>query len=151
MIPTLDTNILVYALDERTPVKKRLAQQIIAAVRERDGPLALQACGEFYGVVTRKFNIAPWIAAQAARNLMVANATFAANVASTTRAFAEAASGRFSFWDANLLSAAEAAGCTHIFSEDMMDGAKLGRIEVIAPFDGARVSEKAASLLALSR
>jgi predicted nucleic acid-binding protein len=74
---------------------------------------------------------------------------FSASVQSTARAFAEAASGRLSFWDANLLCSAEHAGCTHIISEDMADGLRIGRLEVVRAFDNGRPSERVRAILQL--
>ena len=45
---TLDTNILVYAVDAREGYKRELAIRIIEAAGGLDCPLALQAVGEFY-------------------------------------------------------------------------------------------------------
>ena len=140
---TLDTNLFVYAVDARDAVKQKAALVLIEGLRAAGGPIGLQICGEFYSVISRKLKQPPWIAAQAARNLITAFPSFAATTASTERALAEAATGRFPFWDANLLSAAEMAGCTVLLSEDMHDGARLGGIEVIRAFAPDGPSERA--------
>jgi predicted nucleic acid-binding protein len=149
VIVTADTNLFVYAVDERDPEKLAGALAVTEALRERQWPIGLQVCGEFYRASTRRLKRSPWEAAQGARNLMVSFGVFPATMRSTERALAEAASGRFSFWDANLLSAAEEAGCTHLISEDMQDGARLGRVEVVRAFDTAGVSSRARELLQL--
>ena len=149
MTPTIDTNILVYSVDGRDPGRQVVAQVVTEAVRLSGGPLGLQVCGEFYRVTTKRFRQPPWLAAQAARNYMTAFPVFPATIASTERALAEAAAGRLSFWDANLVWAAEQAGCTHLVSEDMADGLLIGRLEVVNPFDGAQVSERIRELLHL--
>lgn len=145
---TFDTNIWVYTVDHRDMGKSRAAQILVDAAEGKDVFVGLQCCGEFYNVCTRRLNQPRWESAQAARNLAVAFPSFTPQLASIQVALGEAASGRFSFWDANLLAAAEAAGCTHIISEDMADGARLGRIEVVAAFgpDGG-VSDRARALL----
>jgi predicted nucleic acid-binding protein len=149
MVVTPDTNVLLYQLDLRDPTKFRAAGTLVDALRVLHSPVGLQVCGEFYRGATRRFGVAPWTAAQAARNLMVSFPVFRASAATTGRALAAAASGLFSFWDANLLAAAEEAGCTHILSEDMADGARLGRIEVVAPFEPGGISSRARALLSL--
>jgi predicted nucleic acid-binding protein len=45
---TLDTNMLVYAVDAREGYKRELAIRIIEAAVGLDCPLALQVVGEFY-------------------------------------------------------------------------------------------------------
>jgi predicted nucleic acid-binding protein len=89
----------------------------------------------------------PWQAAQAARNLLTSFPVISATRRSAERGLAEAASGRLSFWDANLLSAAEEGGCTFIISDDMSDGLRLGALEVVHPFAGGSLSDRARAVL----
>ncbi len=49
--------------------------------------------------------------------------------------------------DALLLSAADAAGCTALFTEDMSDGARFGRVEIVDPFAPDGLSARAQELL----
>jgi len=149
MIVTGDTNLFVYALDMRDAAKHAAAVTLVKALQDDLAPVGLQVVGEFYRAIVRRLAFVPWDAAQAARNLLTAHGSFHADQQTTERALAEAAAGRFSFWDANLLCAAEAAGCTHILSEDMADGARLGRLEVVRPFGPSGVSDRARTLLAL--
>jgi predicted nucleic acid-binding protein len=145
---TADTNVFIYNIDVYDPAKHRTAAVIIDALSAQRAPIGLQVAGEVCNALRRRLRRPPWEAAQAARNLLAAGPSFGTTRFSIQRALAEAATGRFSFWDANLLSAAEEAGCTHMISEDMGDGARLGRIEVVHPFakDGA-LSERARDLL----
>lgn len=149
MIVTGDTNLYVYAVDFRDEAKHRAAHALVVALRAHGGPVALQVVGEFYRVLTRRLSFVSWQAAQASRNLLTAHACFGATRASTERALAEAAAGRFSYWDAALLCAAEEAACTHVLSEDMTDGARLGRVEVVRPFGPEGISDRARALLSL--
>lgn len=144
---TLDTNILIYSVDDRDVTKQRVSRLIVASVASGSGRIGFQVCGEFYAAATRRLKRSPWDAAQTARNFATAFDLFAPTFSSLERALGEAATGRFSFWDANLLAAAEAAGCTHMISEDMADGARLGRIEVVAAFGPSGVSDRARALL----
>lgn len=144
---TVDTNILVYSVDDRDPTKHAASIAILTALEEQNGRLGVQTCGEFYSAATRRLKRPVWGSAQAARNFATAFDVFSPSYASLVAALGEAASGRFSFRDANLLAAAEAAGCTHIISEDMADGARLGRIEVVGAFGPDGVSDRARALL----
>jgi predicted nucleic acid-binding protein len=146
---TLDTNVLVYAFDQREAIKRPVARAVLETMRERQMPLALQVCGEFYNVLTRKFDKAPRDAAELAKGLMVSYLLFANSPATVSRALDLASSGRFSFWDANLLTAAEAAGCDVLFSEDMADGMRVGDLEVINPFATDGISTRARARLAI--
>lgn len=51
---SLDTNILVYALDSAAGVRHALAAEIVARAATCDCRLTLQSLSEFYGVVPRK-------------------------------------------------------------------------------------------------
>ncbi len=144
---TADTNIFVYNVDVDDPAKHHASAEILDALAARSAPMVLQVAGEFYSALTRQLRRPPWQCAQAARNLLASFRVIAATQRSTERALAEAATGRLSFWDANLLSAAEAGGCTYIISEDMADGLKLGNLEVVHPFGGGVLSDRARTLL----
>ena len=144
---TADTNVFVYNVDLDDAAKHRASVEIVDALVAQGSPIALQVAGEFYSAMTRGLRRPPWQAAQAARNLLTTFPVISATRRSAERALAEAASGRLSFWDANLLSAAEEGGCTFILSEDMSDGLRLGALEVVHPFAGGGLSDRARALL----
>jgi predicted nucleic acid-binding protein len=149
LIVTFDSNVFVYCFDHRYPAKQAVCSDIVDGLSTRRMPLGLQVIGESFRVLTRKLAIPGAEIAAVLRSLMQSQPTFAATEVSTLRALSLAAPGRLSFWDANLLSAAEAAGCTHILSEDMGDGFRLGRLEVVNPFSGEGLSPRARALLDL--
>ena len=144
---TLDTNVFIYALDSRDPSKQGAAVELLSEARALDCSIALQCCGEVYAALTRRLNRAPWEAAQAARNVMSAFRTFGMSRGAVERALAEAGAGRFSYRDGALLAAAHEAGCRFCLSEDMKDGARLGDVEIVAPFGPAGVSDRARAVL----
>ena len=148
MRATVDTNIFVYMIDGRDPMKQMLAIELVTALRSKDCAVALQCVGEFYSAATRRLRRAPWEAAQGARNVLGLFDTFGANQTCVERALAEAMAGRFSYWDAHLLAAAHEAQCELCFSEDMAEGAKLGVVEVVHPFNGAALSGRTQAFLA---
>ena len=41
---------------------------------------------------------------------------------------------RFAIYDANIIAAAEAAGVTDLYSEDMQNGQRFGRLTILDPF-----------------
>lgn len=146
---TLDTNVLVYAFDQRYPTKRIVALTILDAWDRAGGPIGLQVMGEAFRVLARRFN-APLVEIRALlTDLVVRHASFTASRASFLNAMELAVSGRIFFWDANLVSAAEAAGCTHLLSEDMQDGGRFGRLEIVNPFAGEGLSPRARDLLSL--
>ena len=137
---TLDTNILVYAVDACEGRKRELAIRIIEAAVGLDCLLALQVVGEFYAAAAQLKLDAKDTTARAAQF-----ATFGYSVHAARGALEEVPKGRFSYWDGVLLASAAEAGCTTIFSEDRADGARFGSIAVANPFrrDGLAPHAKA--------
>ncbi len=146
---TVDTNVLFYAVQDSIGSKQHVALDVLSSVRGGSGGIGLQVIGEFFHVASRKLKISRVEIARQARELIALNRTFAATAATTDRAIGLAASGVLSFWDANLVSAAEAAGCTHLLTEDMHDGLRLGNLVIVNPFDGDALSERARDILSL--
>jgi predicted nucleic acid-binding protein len=146
---TLDTNILVYAVDAREGRKRELAAHIIAAAAGLDCPLALQVVGEFYAAATAKLKLDAKAAAARASQLLTGFDTFGYSVYAVRAALEEASKSRFSYWDGVLLAAAAEAGCTTIFSEDMADGARFGSIAVANPFRRDGLAPRARAVLGL--
>jgi predicted nucleic acid-binding protein len=146
---TLDTNILVYAVDAREGRKRELATRIIEAAAGLDCPLALQVLGEFYAAATAKLKLEAKDAADRAAHLLAGFDTFGASVHAVRAALEEAPKGRFSYWDGVLLASAAEAGCTTIFSEDRADGARFGSIAVANPFRSEGLAPYAKAVLGL--
>jgi len=142
---TLDTNILVYAVDAHEARKRGFATRIIEAAVGLDCPLALQVVGEFYAAATTKLKLDARDAAARAAQLIAGFDTFGYSVHAGRAALDEVPKRRFSYWDGVLLASAAEAGCTTIFSEDMADGARFGSIAVANPFrrDGLAPHAKA--------
>jgi predicted nucleic acid-binding protein len=146
---TLDTNILVDAVDAREGHKREFAMEIIAAAVRLDCLMALQVVGEFYAAATTRFKLdAKDVAARTAQ-LIAGFDTFGYSVHAVRAALEEAPKGRFSYWDTVLLAAAAEAGCTTIFSEDMADGARFGSITVANPFRRDGLAPHAKAMLGL--
>jgi predicted nucleic acid-binding protein len=147
---TLDTNILVYAVDAREGRKREFAARIIEAAAKLDCPLALQVVGEFYAAATVKLKLAPRLTAAQAIRLIAGFDTFSYSVHAVRAALEEAPKGRFSYWDGVLLASAAEAGCTTIFSEDIADGARFGSIAVVNPFRRDELAPHARTILGLA-
>ena len=146
---TLDTNILVYAVDAREGSKRELATRMIEAAVGLDCPLALQAVGEFYLAATRKLKLGAKDAAIRAAQLIAGFDTFGYSVHAVRAALEEAPNRRLSYWDGVLLASAAEAGCTTIFSEDMADGSRFGSIVVANPFRHDGLAPHAKAVLGL--
>lgn len=145
----LDTNILIYAIEAGASEKGRRAELIVRrAVATRRCVLSLQNIGEFYSACVRKRRAAPEAAAARAGDFGRLFATVAASMDEVHLALAEAAAGRFSYWDALLLTTLGRAGCAVLLSEDMQDGAALAGVTVRDPLVGCRLPDEVETMLA---
>jgi predicted nucleic acid-binding protein len=144
---TLDTNILVYALDSSAGPRHVIAKDIVT--RASTGPciLTLQAVSEFYAVTTRKRVMRPEEAGGLASAFLDLFRTVTTSVTAVKAALTEAASGRASYWDALLMATCADAGCAAILTEDLTDGGTLLGVRIINPFADATLSPSAAALL----
>lgn len=146
---TLDTNILVYAVDAFNDTRRERSIALITAAAAARCRLGVQAIGEFYRASTRRLKLSPAAALERANDLLDTFQTFPHSRDALRIALTEATKGRFSSWDAVLLASAEEAGCTLMLSEDMHDGAKLGNITVRNPFGAKGLTAVAKEALGL--
>ena len=144
---TLDTNILVYAMDGQAGRRHASATRIIDLARQADCWLTLQAISEFYVAVTRKRLVAAAAARDQALDWLTMFPTASASAKAVRDALALAAAQRASYWDALLLCTAAETGCTAILTEDLADGTTLAGVRVINPFAGHELSPHAEALL----
>ena len=144
---TADTNIFVYTLDPRDPLKQAVAKEVVARARRGRSPVALQVVGEFQNVLRRKLRFPPAEAAISARDVLTSFDIFLASTSAADAALTEMVFGRLSYWDTLMLVSAAEAGCTAMLSEDMQDGAVLHGVEIVNPFDMDGMSPRAAERL----
>ena len=144
---TLDTNILVYAMDGRAGVRQVLASKIIGRARSSDCWLTLQSISEFYAAATRKRLVPVAGARDQALDWLAMFPTVAASANAVRDALAIAASGRASYWDALLIATAAESGCTAILTENLGGAASLAGVRIINPFAGPALSPAAEALL----
>ena len=145
-----DTNVFVYAIDARDPLKRNIAQVVVSTLQVRRSLVALQVFGEFQNVATRKLKMPKVLAAGHASVLLGSLSTFPASRMAVRVALVEMAAGRLSYWDALMLASAAEAGCTTMLSEDMQDGATILGLEIVNPLGSAGMSPRAFELLGLS-
>jgi len=131
----VDTNILVYAHDADSGVKRqRAAASLEGLWSSGNGRLSIQVLQEFYINVTGK--LATRVARSVAREVVE---TYAAWVAQPTtadtvlRAVDLAGLEQLSFWDALIVAAAEQCGAETLLSEDLSHGQKIAGIKVVNP------------------
>lgn len=132
----VDTNLLVYARDSSEPIKQRQALKWMAHLwSSRTGRLSFQVLQEFYITVTEKLR--PGMAIQAARQevrtLMVWKPLSIDN-SIIERAWTIQDRVLISWWDALIVSAAQAADCRFLLTEDLQNSQKIGSVQIVNPF-----------------
>ena len=132
----VDTNVLVYARDDRDPVKQQRAAGWLELLwRDRVGRTSMQVLSEYYVTVTRKvaFPMDPdsaWddVRALFAWNPQPIDGEVLAGAAEISRRY------RLSWWDAMVVSAAQIQSCPLLLSEDLQDGSVIAGVTVRSPF-----------------
>lgn len=131
---TLDTNILVYAVDRDGGERHRRSMELVGRAAQRDCVLTLQSLAEFYHATTRKNLLEASDSGGFVRDWLEVFEVASAGSAALDDAMSAVDEHRLSFWDALLWATARQAGCSAIVSEDMQHGRRLGGVEFVNPF-----------------
>lgn len=143
---TLDTNILIYAIDKSAGRKHAIAKDIVVRAAARSHPLMLQSLNEFCAAATRKRFIDP---AELIAAIQFHRDTFsliAPNESDLADAIKAHHDHNLSFWDALLWATSRRVGCRLIISEDFQDGRVLGGVLFRNPF-ARKLPQEIAELL----
>jgi predicted nucleic acid-binding protein len=138
----VDTNILVYRSDPRSPEKQRLARELLRrGLSGRDLVLPHQAILEFVAVVTRPRSdldgaaLLSWAEAyRQAEELILHFPVLYPDDEVLVTALRGVTSYRLSWYDAHLWAYAEVNGLPEILSEDFEHGRHYGSVRVVDPF-----------------
>jgi predicted nucleic acid-binding protein len=131
----VDTNVLLYAIS-RDPAEQDKSKRANDILTQRDLALSVQVLQEFYVQATRASR-PDAIGHQQAVRLVESFRRFP--VQDLTSAIMMAALDtrqrfRLSYWDAAIIEASRAMGCTQILSEDLSDGQDYAGVQVTNPF-----------------
>lgn len=133
----LDTNIFVYSLDRTVPAKARRAATLIRdGLENGNGIVSYQVVQEFFYVAFRRF--AQPMSAFAAeeylntifRPLLVVHSSPALFI-SALQVYAQH---HLSWYDSLIVAAAQEAGCSVLYSEDMQHGQRVNHLRIEDPF-----------------
>ena len=131
----LDTNILVYAHDRSAGAKHKRARAVVEQLwHSGQGVLSTQVLQELCVNLRRKATRP--LPIEETRRLIQDYLSWEVVVnspGSVVQALDLEARYRISFWDALILHAAEMAGATVLYSEDLAGGQSYGSIRVINP------------------
>jgi predicted nucleic acid-binding protein len=132
----VDTNILIYAHDVSQGSKHQSARELVDKLWDSgEGVLSTQVLQEL--CVNLQQKVANRVPIQEVRRVLedYLHWEIVVNTPdSALQALDLQARYRISFWDALILHAAETAGATVLYSEDLSSGQSYGAVRVVNPF-----------------
>jgi predicted nucleic acid-binding protein len=132
---TLDTNILIYAIDSDAGGKQSSAITLIErCALNYDCVLTLQSLSEFYVASTRKGKVTHSQAEAHVKDWQLLFPTILPSTRTVEYALKAVKQHTLAFWDALLWSVAYENGVTEIFSEDFQAERELKGLRFTNPF-----------------
>ena len=130
----IDTNILVYTLDQKNIEKRDTARKIVKKVVESHQPvISTQVIKEFYVVASNKLKADPIVVKNIIHNFH--NMEIVNNdLDLIEQAIDISILSQLSFWDSLIIAAAEKANCEYVLSEDLNSGQNYRGIKLLNPF-----------------
>lgn len=130
----IDTNILVYTVDNSNPEKKKAAKKLLAEIiRRHMGVISTQVMQEYYVVATRKLQMDPVISKALLTHLQKFEIV-SISPQIIFNAIDCSILNRLSFWDALIITAAASAKCTEIWTEDLNHDQVIQGVRIKNPF-----------------
>ena len=143
---SLDTNVLVYALDRQAGARHAIGKTVVERANAVDAVLTMQGFGELFNVLTRKIRQPPRQARADVERYRAAFPIVAADERCLVQAMDAVVDHTLSFWDALLLTTVANAGCRFLLSEDLQDGRAFAGVTIVNPFDPSNDDQLAALL-----
>ena len=130
----VDTNVLIYALDDADLKKQEAAREWWSELwKRRQGRISFQVLQEFYVKVTRKWPNVRQDARSEVRDLL-AWRPLTVDAVMLENAWKIQDRYQISFWDALIVAAAKSASCRYLLTEDFQVGQDLDGLLVVNPF-----------------
>lgn len=127
----LDSNVVLYLLDEAASEKKAIALRLI----KRIGYISPQVVFECFNISLRKLKLTRKVALQFVRSLVQSSYLQIENRETIENAFLIFDKYRLQSYDSKIVAAALQAECTILYSEDMQHGLVIeNRLTILNPF-----------------
>ncbi len=132
----VDTNVLLYAFDDREPAKRDAARVWLQHCwKGRCGRVSNQVLHEFYWNARKKFSSALSAGdARAEVRRYQLWQPWQTDHATVESAWAVESRWGLSYWDALMVAAAQQQGCTHLLTEDLQHGQQVDTLRIVNPF-----------------
>lgn len=129
----LDTNVLAYAEGVNGAAARKAALGILEKLPQESTLIPVQALGELFAVLVRKAGRSPERARAAILGWQDAFPLIETSPSVLLAGADLAATHRLSIWDSVIVSAAAAAGCRLLLSEDLQSGFTWNGVTVVNP------------------
>ena len=131
----LDTNILLYALDQNDKDKQKKARKVVKHASEQNtSVISTQILQEFYIASTSKLGVEPLLAKSIVHSFenmeVVQIDPYLIGEAIDTSIL-----NKISFWDSLVVVAAEGAKCETLYTEDLNAGQIIRGVKIENPFE----------------
>ena len=131
----LDTNVLVYAFDDGTPQKQSIARKYVQRAMAGEYLISVQVLAELSATLLHRFKVAM----TPSKMMTILDALSIVRVVQLDEELvrrAVEAHLRYGvhFYDGMIVAAAERAGCSRIWSEDLNAGQEYFGVKVENPF-----------------
>lgn len=132
----VDTNVLLYAVDDAYPAKRDQARAWLAACwQARLGRLSTQVLNEFYANARKRFRHAVSAGdARAEVRRYQEWQPWQIDHATVETAWAVESRYGLSYWDALMVSAAQHMGCELLLTEDLQHDQRIDKLRIVNPF-----------------
>ena len=132
----VDTNVLLYGVDDRDLAKRDRARAWIAACWSHHcGRLSSQVLNEFYWNARKKFPSAVSAGdARAEVRRLQQWQPWIVDHATVESAWAIESRWGLSYWDALMVAAAQQQGCTFLLTEDLQHDQMIDKLRILNPF-----------------
>jgi predicted nucleic acid-binding protein len=138
---TIDTNLLVYAIDTTDAVRHLHVHALLGTLVELDTVVAVQALAEFFHVVTRKGRLSIEEARDRIDDWLDLFPVVAAGGSTVSHAIDGVRRFQLQFWDSMLWATAQEAGVSLLLTEDFQDLRVIDGVRCVNPFLHKDLSE----------
>lgn len=132
---SVDTNLLVYAIDKDDFPKHLRATETLRRLVQVDHVITQQALGEFLAVVRRRPAARDLPISMMVDRLLSFYKIIATPLNAMLAAYARASRYKLQYWDSLIVTVCLANGVTHLLSEDMQDGQNIDGLTIVNPFN----------------
>ena|SRR5436305_13193565 len=127
----LDTNVLIYFYTSTEPEKKRRAAELLL---ESEGTISTQVLGELANVLSKKYHFTWKEISAACDEVKGLFSVQTVSIDTISKAIVIAERYKYSYFDSLIISAALAAECSNLYSEDFQNSQIIEGLKIVNPF-----------------